>query len=648
MRELAGKDDASSLGAAQLAFADVGTWTEISRGVDRWERCRVLVQALARLSEMRDIFPTLLSPPLEAALGCQELLAAIGGELQSLVNLGKSRSDAAVLAVARQVATLVATTSLKEERCYHSIRGALRELGVEVEEWGGTGVSGGQATSPFQIVEELLGSAPRNLKANCAGAAYKTVEDYLSVHKSLFLEDFAEGLRKSLRDVARNPGVKDSEHLYAYGVATVSGLERISSEACLRVQLGRCPVDYECVEWDSSKRLLDGSLLALASPRGPRDRCAFAVVREDGRRRDLRRGVLRVRVDDLARSADFLFAGGGVLVYESRAYFEAFRLFAEALRSVEKDGIPLERYFLSPDSESRRPQFLSAELKGSRSSLAKTFQRPKSPLTAKEVYYSLMSKEEQGAKDKEDLDLVLRERTCLNESQLAAVTTSLQQEVGLVQGPPGTGKTFVGKILISTLLDNADQWRKEKGRGPILVVTQTNRSLDSLMESLLVRTDKMVRLGSRSTSPRLDGHGLASVRQFMREGMVRESVVHKAEKVLLADKARLEERTDRELSGLPESPSAPELERLSLLEKAATLALARLRELQWLEAAHLVCAGADVVGATATGAAKNRALLRAVAPRVVILEEAGLMMEAQVLSSLPPSCQQIVLIGQLK
>ncbi|KAL8011384.1 putative P-loop containing nucleoside triphosphate hydrolase, DNA2/NAM7 helicase, AAA [Plasmopara halstedii] len=52
-----------------------------------------------------------------------------------------------------------------------------------------------------------------------------------------------------------------------------------------------------------------------------------------------------------------------------------------------------------------------------------------------------------------------------------------------------------------------------------------------------------------------------------------------------------------------------------------------------------------IIGMTTTGVAKNQEKIASVAPPVVICEEAGEVLEAQLITCLSPSCQQLVLIG---
>jgi superfamily I DNA and/or RNA helicase len=48
---------------------------------------------------------------------------------------------------------------------------------------------------------------------------------------------------------------------------------------------------------------------------------------------------------------------------------------------------------------------------------------------------------------------------------------------------------------------------------------------------------------------------------------------------------------------------------------------------------------------TTTGAARLRKLIHLVGPRVIVVEEAAEVLEAHVLAALPPSAEQLILIG---
>ncbi|EMT74599.1 P-loop containing nucleoside triphosphate hydrolase protein [Fusarium oxysporum II5] len=91
-------------------------------------------------------------------------------------------------------------------------------------------------------------------------------------------------------------------------------------------------------------------------------------------------------------------------------------------------------------------------------------------------------------------DLKLKKEIKLQGAQLKSFIHGISSNLALIQGPPGTGKSFLGALILLTIL------RLAKSR--ILVLSYTNHALDQFMEDLMdigVSSDQMVRLGSKFT-----------------------------------------------------------------------------------------------------------------------------------------------------
>ncbi|XP_052804207.1 NFX1-type zinc finger-containing protein 1-like isoform X1 [Mya arenaria] len=73
----------------------------------------------------------------------------------------------------------------------------------------------------------------------------------------------------------------------------------------------------------------------------------------------------------------------------------------------------------------------------------------------------------------------------------------------------------------------------------------------------------------------------------------------------------------------------------------------RVSEICMLVDKHIL-ESADVIGVTTTGAAKNWNLIKEIGPKIVIAEEAAEVFESHLFSSLTPSCQHLILIGDHK
>ncbi|KAG0071814.1 hypothetical protein BGZ89_009347 [Linnemannia elongata] len=63
------------------------------------------------------------------------------------------------------------------------------------------------------------------------------------------------------------------------------------------------------------------------------------------------------------------------------------------------------------------------------------------------------------------------------------------------------------------------------------------------------------------------------------------------------------------------------------------------------ELRRLILSGVDVIGMTTTGSAKFHALLESVAPKIILCEEAGEVVESQILTALSAATQHLILIG---
>ncbi|KAM0232316.1 hypothetical protein ACHAP5_010746 [Fusarium lateritium] len=99
-----------------------------------------------------------------------------------------------------------------------------------------------------------------------------------------------------------------------------------------------------------------------------------------------------------------------------------------------------------------------------------------------------------GIRIKMPTSLRLKKDIYLQDAQLNSFIHGLSRDLALIQGPPGTGKSFLGALILLTIL------RLTNSR--VLVLSYTNHALDQFLEDLMdigVSPDQMVRLGSKST-----------------------------------------------------------------------------------------------------------------------------------------------------
>uniref|UniRef100_A0A914YAC6 Uncharacterized protein n=1 Tax=Panagrolaimus superbus TaxID=310955 RepID=A0A914YAC6_9BILA len=88
-------------------------------------------------------------------------------------------------------------------------------------------------------------------------------------------------------------------------------------------------------------------------------------------------------------------------------------------------------------------------------------------------------------------------------------------------------------------------------------------------------------------------------------------------------------------------------EKIKTLEKEYSKKMKMLSELRSLSDVD-VLKSAKIVGMTTTGAAQHQSALRALRPRIVIVEEAAEVLEAHLITALTHACQHLILIGDHK
>ncbi|XP_029647960.1 NFX1-type zinc finger-containing protein 1 [Octopus sinensis] len=89
------------------------------------------------------------------------------------------------------------------------------------------------------------------------------------------------------------------------------------------------------------------------------------------------------------------------------------------------------------------------------------------------------------------------------------------------------------------------------------------------------------------------------------------------------------------------------LEDIFELTTEYNMAAKRLEELRY-EEDKIIFQNSLIIGMTTTGAARYRAILQEIQPRIIIVEEAAEILEAHIITSLNCKCEQLILIGDHK
>ena len=358
------------------------------------------------------------------------------------------------------------------------------------------------------------------LPYNRTRGTFPSLNAYIATHFRLLREDSIAALRKGLlavRDGAPQREVNSSCRTYAHvrSVGAFWGKRRMG----WRLRFAR-PGSGKI----GTRVLITGSLLCLV-PRGDTDlkRIVFATVASrDEKLLDDRKGPF-IDIEEVIYDTEVVFGdygsdddydddGGAMFVrraalhraspafdetaeytmYESSAYFEAYRHVLSALQAI-------------PDNPTRLP-FCEELLGGAATRAPAYLDAPGAkPLRLADAFPHFLA-----ATGSETLRDVRAPwpvfDSNLNQSQLEAVQLALRNRVALIQGPPGCGKTHVGVLLTRLLLASSPD-------RPLLFVCYTNHALDQLLEHVHTFEENIVRVGSRSQSELMQSLSLPSWRE---------------------------------------------------------------------------------------------------------------------------------------
>ena len=134
----------------------------------------------------------------------------------------------------------------------------------------------------------------------------------------------------------------------------------------------------------------------------------------------------------------------------------------------------------------------------------------------------------------------------------------------------------------------------------------------------------------------------------MRENRLRDGKLHGAIKEAQAEVSslNLKELIDNAYNDLSSIKSNSQHLKWSDRCKKFDKATKKLHEINLMEDVQLL-EKADIIGMTTSGAAKNSKLLKMLVNKckIVLIEEAGQVLESHVVTALPPKCKQLILIG---
>ncbi|CAM6099898.1 unnamed protein product [Calypogeia fissa] len=396
----------------------------------------------------------------------------------------------------------------------------------------------GQEFRKMSIVpgkEELLEfQAKQRLPVNSIGVQYSRVSDYLETHFRLLREDCIDPLRQGIKtyrsihnDTNSNVGKQSGKTSATLDLRIYLGVQlagiRCGDEGVEFIVSFHLPASERTAEkWESSKKLMFGSLLCISSDQF---QTFFwgVVARRDVK--DLAKGLVGIRIigeSDAIFTGGLQFKGGRtstesyVMVESTASYFEAYHHVLKTLQREEMENIPFTPYLLHLEPRVRPPSYLQRRKNGDEYDFSSAFPDIYKKL-GKTCIRIMGSEWPSGWADS------------LDRAQQKALKQGLTKELAIIQGPPGTGKTFLGLILVKILLANLQQSPghelnpapnslvepdEEAGdfSGPIVIICYTNHALDQFLEGIYHNGEtNLIRIGGRGKSELLKDNTLQSL-----------------------------------------------------------------------------------------------------------------------------------------
>ena len=468
-----------------------------------------------------------------------------------------------LLSCLSRLSTAHITQSQQKDRSpYEAVRqaGSAAAALANITSGGGGGGGGGGAWQYANLLPsayDLDSRTAREPNPNKVTGEYDSSDAYLSTHFHLLREDFVRPLRQAVE--AAREGSEMPREVRVWRRAALAGMAVGNPGGVLfRIKLAQDQAEAEELDLAGGKTLINGALLLMSSD-SFRTVYAGVVARREAARL-LGDGSVFVsfshQSEEEGRSPQHAPAAAlevaalaplinrGFAVLEAGAYWGAYKPVLAALQATGKlASLPLGDCLMRSLNTERPPPYLGhvaapqrekgfsrhgsaqdlARL-GSVGDLARCDLARSAERALDGSIHSGAASEGIGTYDirpilnvsdqatpyyigdvRRDFPTEGWSGTSLDKWQLKAAKCLLTRRVGLVQGPPGTGKTFVGLLVVRTLLRNASMWASD---GPSTDLSRMGSRVPSRMAASPLRE----LLPSRSVTPpvRLDDGATAA------------------------------------------------------------------------------------------------------------------------------------------
>ncbi|KAL4453714.1 hypothetical protein ABPG74_009610 [Tetrahymena malaccensis] len=378
---------------------------------------------------------------------------------------------------------------------------------------------------------------------------------------------------------------------------------------------------------------------------------------------------------NLLEDVQNFFLKQNVLIFETKYYWVAYSHFLRCIKNMilSQKKLPFQNNIINCEHEVAKPNFIDFSTTYHIKLDQEKYSRGTNLILIRDNWNNV---------DKGSLD----------DSQFKCLINMLTKQVSVIQGPPGTGKTFVGSMAVKVLTENYDIWNKEQR--PILMICKTNHALDQFLNHILKFENKIARIGNRTQDKNLKKYQLPNIRDEFKQKSLEEHSESENEEGYIQNKKEydIQDQNQMEIEGMKISDSEftsircdlnqlkilfekkeKENQNLFKLEYSQSYnikayAIEKLRESTLLKFADLfqkyynnlkqyklelaednvrilTHMKTKIVGMTLNGASINSQLIQNLQSPIVIIEEAGEVLESLLIPILQPSTKQLILIG---
>lgn len=361
------------------------------------------------------------------------------------------------------------------------------------------------------------------------GARYTSVATYLDAQFRLLREDCMATLRDGVHALRRN---SSDPNLRVYTKVRLVGIQCGQEAIVYRVSFGGRNARRER-DWESSKRLMFGSLLCISHDNF---QTFFWAVIADRSSKLLSNNLIDIRILEESSDQRLKANRSYTMAESSAAYFEAYYHVLKNLQRPEMDDLPFQEHLVFLEPRIQEPTYLKARKDKDVYDFLGVFPGIQNELPSSKLH-------------------ILQDwpqwSSSLDRSQIEALKHGLTKRLALIQGPPGTGKTYIGLLIVRIMLNNLKTWNlrppilgQEKStiKGPILIVCYTNHALDQFLKGISAVEKNMIRIGGRSKIDEMTGYSLSTLLKRQKNDQNMDTHLYETSKQAWKQKKELEEQ----------------------------------------------------------------------------------------------------------